>query len=328
MTSYKGVMPTIEDGTLAPLIERVLAARPSTRDELDDLAEAIDWDAEAALETLTSLGFIKFDGDELRVVDPVRALTANAGSALDQAKASFDEAQQLLALLASVKASQTEAAAGAEMIGAVIRDHESVWERWWADHAHITPVRPGVVTPDAVMLRNQVLGDIDRVAADFIERDFHMRVILDIEECADENGEIPEWLRQLIGAGVEVRAMVQPPSWFYIDDGVMGGIPLTWGQGNPAGMVVLQPSPLLAMAAAFFEFLWQRATPIKMEAPDGWEPVMRLLEVGRSDKQIADALGLGARTVRRRIADAMDELGATTRFELGMCWAQRQQHSS
>lgn len=155
-----------------------------------------------------------------------------------------------------------------------------------------------------------------------------MRVILDIEECAEADGSRPHWLQMQLDAGVEVRAMVQPPSWFYIDDGVMGGIPLTWGQGNPAGMVVLQPSPLLAMASAFFEYLWQRATPIRDEAPDSWEPVMRLLEVGRSDKQIADALGLGVRTVRRRISDAMDELGATTRFELGMCWAERQQHSS
>src|SRR5690606_33751788 len=50
------LMPAIDDGTLAPLVERVLAARPTSVDELDDLAEAIGWDAAAARDALVALG--------------------------------------------------------------------------------------------------------------------------------------------------------------------------------------------------------------------------------------------------------------------------------
>lgn len=149
-----------------------------------------------------------------------------------------------------------------------------------------------------------------------------MRVILDIQDCFTPDGTVELWLERQLAAGVEVRAMSNPPSWFYVDDGVIGGIPLTWGQGNPAGMVILHDSPLLALAAAFFESLWAAAIPIGSQRP-GWEPILELLSIGRSDKQIADALGLSLRTVRRRIAEAMDELHAPTRFELGAAWERR-----
>ena len=38
----------------------------------------------------------------------------------------------------------------------------------------------------------------------------------------------------------------------------------------------------------------------------------------RKDEQIARALGMSVRTVRRRVADLMDELGADSRFQAGV----------
>jgi DNA-binding NarL/FixJ family response regulator len=45
-----------------------------------------------------------------------------------------------------------------------------------------------------------------------------------------------------------------------------------------------------------------------------------LLELagGAKDEQIARALGMSVRTVRRRVADLMDELGADSRFQAGV----------
>ena len=39
---------------------------------------------------------------------------------------------------------------------------------------------------------------------------------------------------------------------------------------------------------------------------------------GAKDEQIARALGLSVRTVRRRVADLLDELGADSRFQAGV----------
>ncbi|GAA1914674.1 hypothetical protein GCM10009775_04060 [Microbacterium aoyamense] len=308
-----------------PLLQRVLTSRPTSVTELSELAGSIGWDGQDALATLEDLGIAEQSDGELRITDPVRALAARAARALEAQRQSIDETATLLAAIPHLMNHSVAEPTGAgsdRMIGDIVRGHDEVWESWWRNSAHLQPNRPGVVTPDAVMLKGQVLEDIERVAADFIERGFHMRVILDIEECFGPEGDIEPWLQAQLDAGVEVRAMSDPPSWFYVDDGVIGGIPLTWGQGNPAGMVILHDSPLLALAAAFFESLWTAAIPIGGTVA-GWEPVLELLAIGRSDKQIADALGLSLRTVRRRIAEAMDDLRAPTRFELGAAWARR-----
>lgn len=40
--------------------------------------------------------------------------------------------------------------------------------------------------------------------------------------------------------------------------------------------------------------------------------------LGSKDEALARQLGVSLRTVRRRVADLMDEFGATTRFQAGM----------
>jgi DNA-binding NarL/FixJ family response regulator len=45
--------------------------------------------------------------------------------------------------------------------------------------------------------------------------------------------------------------------------------------------------------------------------------LLRQLLSGAKDEQIARTMGLSLRTIRRRIADLMIELGADTRFQAG-----------
>jgi DNA-binding NarL/FixJ family response regulator len=61
--------------------------------------------------------------------------------------------------------------------------------------------------------------------------------------------------------------------------------------------------------------------PTVAATDESWGPVLALLARGRTDQQIAGQLGIGVRTVRRRIAEAMDEYGVRSRFELGAAWA-------
>ena len=71
------------------------------------------------------------------------------------------------------------------------------------------------------------------------------------------------------------------------------------------------------------ETQWSLAVPFSTEG-EGWEPVLRLLSQGMSDKAIAVALGTSMRTVQRRINAAMDDLGAGSRFELGFVYSRHQ----
>lgn len=74
------------------------------------------------------------------------------------------------------------------------------------------------------------------------------------------------------------------------------------------------------MLNLLFDSLWRRAEPV-IANPKGWEPIVRLLKQGMTDEPVAQFLGLNVRTVRRSVADAMNSLGASSRFALGVAWA-------
>jgi DNA-binding NarL/FixJ family response regulator len=51
---------------------------------------------------------------------------------------------------------------------------------------------------------------------------------------------------------------------------------------------------------------------------EGQRDILELLMLGAKDEAIARHLGVSLRTVRRRVADLMDDLGTGTRFQAGM----------
>ncbi|CAB4699112.1 unannotated protein [freshwater metagenome] len=79
----------------------------------------------------------------------------------------------------------------------------------------------------------------------------------------------------------------------------------------------------------WFEAMWERASPLPSNAggietrPDLQRFLLQQLAAGAQDEQIARRLGVSLRTVRRRVADMMTELGADTRFQAGVEAARR-----
>ena len=119
--------------------------------------------------------------------------------------------------------------------------------------------------------------------------------------------------------GLDLRSLHDPPSWFAVD-GDRCGYPASWTPERPAQLLVLHDSVAAGGFQALFEQLWRRAAPPDARRPE-WEPVLRQLELGRSEPAIAAALHLSERTVRRRIQAASSALGARNRFTLGVAWA-------
>jgi DNA-binding NarL/FixJ family response regulator len=77
-----------------------------------------------------------------------------------------------------------------------------------------------------------------------------------------------------------------------------------------------------------FEMMWERATPLpERDGPvapaDQRRLLLEQLAAGEHDEQIGRRLGLSLRTVRRRVADLMTELGADSRFQAGVEAARR-----
>jgi len=126
---------------------------------------------------------------------------------------------------------------------------------------------------------------------------------------------VAEWA----AAGERQRVMAAIPSEFVIygDVAVVG--PEVWG--DPASQYVVVRDRMLVRAfIEMFDRMWAVASPIptRRTTDEGEDDhLLDLLSRGFKDEAIARYLGWSLRTVRRRVARLMDELGAKTRFQLG-----------
>jgi DNA-binding CsgD family transcriptional regulator len=129
------------------------------------------------------------------------------------------------------------------------------------------------------------------------------------------SAEISEWA----AAGELQRVLNGMPSEFVIYGDVAVVSPAVWGDPASEYVVVREPM-LIHLFIEFFDRLWEAGTPVPSsrgnnEGED--EHLLTLLGRGFKDEAIARYLGWSLRTVRRRVARLMDELGAKTRFQLG-----------
>ncbi|RLL66236.1 helix-turn-helix transcriptional regulator [Streptomyces sp. Z26] len=97
-------------------------------------------------------------------------------------------------------------------------------------------------------------------------------------------------------------------------------------QDESWGAVVIREPDTVGYLCDVFEQTWDSATPFVDAASEGLEQVsrqvnetiLRLLATGLKDETVARRLGMSLRTVRRHIAEIMDELNATSRFQAGV----------
>jgi hypothetical protein len=91
----------------------------------------------------------------------------------------------------------------------------------------------------------------------------------------------------------------------------------------PHRALVLRQGLMIRALQLLFETLWDKAMPVPGMggASDGTSDRALLLDQlasGAKDEQIARALGISLRTVRRRVAEVLEELGAGSRFQAGV----------
>ncbi|MEU0093165.1 LuxR C-terminal-related transcriptional regulator [Kribbella sp. NPDC006257] len=68
-----------------------------------------------------------------------------------------------------------------------------------------------------------------------------------------------------------------------------------------------------------FDQLWAQASPLRLTSTaDPVTDLINLLATGMKDETIARQLGISSRTLRRRISQVQDQLGATSRFQAGI----------
>lgn len=126
-------------------------------------------------------------------------------------------------------------------------------------------------------------------------------------------------------SGEQVRVLPNLPTRFCVADAQLAFLPRPPDAGADAAIIV-HPSALLDALVKLFDALWQRALPLQPPTrlvPNGQAPevdrqrIVNLLLSGLTDDAIARQLGCSHRSVQRRVAALMAELGAHTRFQAG-----------
>lgn len=274
------------------LLVRLLRGRPSTRAEVVTLVPS-GMDPAAALRSLAVDGFMAVSPDGVELVDPRVAVAALIGEQLavrDQAWQQAQAVADLLPVLGEAWRAPTDA--GTAVPGSVTVSDGAAWWQVALDLA-------GSIDIAAVTLHNRPHR---------LPTDRAVRLLVPVRELRDPR--VRHWV---ITSGAQVRVTRQVPGWLAVGDAV--ALALRWGESTPTGSTETSEPSIVAAFGWIFAHLWQSG--VSVEQLD----VLTLLGLGCEDADAAAVLGTSVRTVQRRIAAAMEVVGARSRFDLAVAWA-------
>ncbi|GAA2293548.1 LuxR family transcriptional regulator [Glycomyces scopariae] len=259
---------------------------------------------------LVEEGFAVMVADaRFRAVGPDAVLGGRIASQLGEVLGEYEALRELLEIHRAGPgpggaAGTWEVVTGAVAIRSRLRQLKAGAERSLA-----TFVRPPMVLPvpeDELHQDLQARGVCHRILFD--------RSVLDIDPYAD-------YLRHALGSGDEIRFAKRLPLKLLIVDArtVFMEEP---GEGRPRAIVTGNRS-VAELAATLFEQLWAAGIPAATASTAGVRiaeddaVLLGLLIAGLTDQSIASKLGIGLRTVQRRVRELMDLADVDTRIQLG-----------
>ncbi len=129
----------------------------------------------------------------------------------------------------------------------------------------------------------------------------------------------------LRSAGEQARVLPDVPFKLLIVDRRWAMVPESAGSEADRAIVV-RPCSLFDALLAMFDLCWERAVPFgdpvgqddAAVLSEAERQLLSLLATGLTDERVAAHLGLGLRTVQRRVRRLMDRLGAGNRFQAGL----------
>lgn len=154
------------------------------------------------------------------------------------------------------------------------------------------------------------------------------RVVYDQESVATPGRLENIW--EGINLGEQARVGASLPAKLVIRDDDLAIVSSTADYHNEIAHLV-HPSSLLDLLCGLFEAVWDRAIPLnRSESRNGPAPLgnrdrqlLGLLASGATDAAIARTFGWSTRTVQRHVQQLMGQVGARTRFQIGMEAARR-----
>ncbi|MEU6201069.1 helix-turn-helix transcriptional regulator [Streptomyces sp. NPDC047061] len=162
--------------------------------------------------------------------------------------------------------------------------------------------------------------------ADLLKRGIVSRGLYAASDLEDPNA--LSRVQNMVELGEQARVLPSVPLKLLVVDGRRAMLPLTSSAAGGYCAVVVWHSAVTEALQKFFELAWQQATPLGRpevggELSEDEQTLTRLLAAGMKDEAVARHLGVSLRTLRRRVSDLQERLGAASRFQLGLRAAQR-----
>ena len=169
--------------------------------------------------------------------------------------------------------------------------------------------------PDAWRMPRE--SAVAQVVADAIASGRRSRAIYPVRALH----EAPEVLRARAQAGEQVRVIADLPTRLIVIGSTHAVLPEPLGMADEPRLLVRQRGIVEALGL-LFELMWEKAAAVPAldlgEArPELRRFLLQQLAAGAKDEQIARTLGISLRTVRRRVAGLLIDLGVDSRFQAG-----------
>ncbi len=310
----RGSAAVLDDPDVRELYVRILRGTPRTIEQIREISPS-GLDLPAALEALEAAELIAVGRDGLEVHNPRIVVPRMLEAVLAQRSAHWEaaavdaEALGPLARAWSAATSPDADAPGTGVPGAVVAgDAEDWWQTVRAGSAGAALAVLHLDLPRAWLTAGSLNAQLD-------ERTGSLRLLVPSAEVADDAG--ARIAEALVARGTQLRLLRQVPGWLYV--GEVAAVTLHWQQHEISGVTTSADPSIRAALAWMFEDWWHRG----VDYAD--RDVFSLLATGHDDAEIAALLGTSVRTVHRRVAEAMDAVGARSRFELGIAWARSPQ---
>ena len=267
-----------------------------------------------ALDRFAAVGLVHLDGELVKAQPPadiLGQLIAGETERMQREREEIDALRNLLPSLITEHMAASQSRGGAVDVHAADGDvvglirslaNESSGELMW-------------FRPD--QWRLPVGGEVDEVVREQIASGRRSRAIYPARILE----EAPQALRARAAAGEQVRIVAVVPARISIL-GTTALISDRW-DSNTGRRLVVREHGLVGALTALFENVWDRGMAVPGMDPGVEDPggqrrlLLHQLARGAKDEHVARTLGVSLRTVRRRIAEVMEELGAESRFQAG-----------
>ena len=289
--------------------------RPHSGRTVAELAGSLEVSGEEFLDlvaTLRSSGVLREDNGVVTIPSPTQLLSEVISVEADQLRASVERLERVRTSIPAVRGLLDDPVTDQTLSGVELRVGGNIHEvlQGWVRESTGDLMW---VRPDQWMLPYD--AGMARVVRAALERGQRSRAIYPARVL----DEAPSTIFDRMASGEEVRLLAEVPSRMAIVANVGALVPEHWGESNDRRIVIQQPG-LAAVLAELFDEMWVRAVVVPGPLPVDLDRRLLLeqLSRGAKDEQIARTLGLSLRTVRRRVAALLSDLGAETRFGAGV----------